>query len=105
VSNAVPGQIVIDSGSKTLAADRYTSVADAGFGHLIEYPEARIVRLTEEHGQVDVRSCSSPPKVGDRVTVIPNHICPCVNLQPEVWWHEEGTPLRRMLVDARGRIQ
>ena len=105
VSNAVPGQVVIDSGSKTLAADRYTAIADAGFGHVVEYPEARIVRLTEEHAQIDVRGCTTQPKVGERVTVIPNHICPCVNLQPEVWWREEGFPLRRLVVDARGRIQ
>jgi D-serine deaminase-like pyridoxal phosphate-dependent protein len=105
VSDAVPGQVVIDSGSKTLAADRYAAIADAGFGHVVEYPDARITRLTEEHAQVDVRNCTKQPKVGDRVTVIPNHICPCVNLQPEVWWYEPDDTLRRMEVDARGRIQ
>ncbi len=105
VSDAVNGQVVIDAGSKTLAADRYNSAPEFGFGHVVEYPAARITRLTEEHGQIDVRACNSRPSVGERVTVIPNHICPCVNLQPAVWWREPEEPLRMLEVDVRGRIQ
>jgi D-serine deaminase-like pyridoxal phosphate-dependent protein len=44
------------------------------------------------------------PKVGDRVTVIPNHICPCVNLQDRVFWQEPGEAPRPLDVDARGRV-
>jgi D-serine deaminase-like pyridoxal phosphate-dependent protein len=105
VSNAVAGQVVIDAGSKTLAADPCAANPGAGFGHVIEYPEAKITRLSEEHGQIDVTACNYRPAVGERVTVIPNHICPCVNLRDTVWWMEPGEPLRQLAVDARGRIQ
>ena len=105
VSDAVAGQVVIDAGSKTLAADRCASVPDAGFGHVIEYPEAKITKLSEEHGQIDITACNKKPAVGERVTVIPNHICPCVNLRDTVWWLEPGESLRQLAVDARGRIQ
>jgi D-serine deaminase-like pyridoxal phosphate-dependent protein len=105
VSDAVAGQVVIDAGSKTLAADRCASIPDSGFGHVIEYPDAKITRLSEEHGQIDVTACSTRPAVGERVTVIPNHICPCVNLRDTVWWTEPNEPLRQLAVDARGRIQ
>ncbi|MCA9233280.1 MAG: alanine racemase, partial [Planctomycetales bacterium] len=104
MSTAVPGQIVIDAGSKTLTSDRCVSSSEGGFGHIVEYPQARIVRLSEEHGQVDVTTCDRAPVVGERVTVIPNHICPCVNLHDAVWWHEPGQPLERLPIDARGRI-
>lgn len=104
VSNAVSGQVVIDAGSKTLAADRCVSIPDAGFGHLMEYPDAKVAKLSEEHGQVDVTACSKKPVVGERVTVIPNHICPCVNLRDSVWWMEPDRPLRSLAIDARGRI-
>jgi D-serine deaminase-like pyridoxal phosphate-dependent protein len=105
ISTARPGFIVIDAGSKTLAADRPSSPPDVGYGHIVEYPEAKITRLNEEHGIADVRACSSAPHVGDRVTVIPNHICPCVNLRDSMWWWTPGDSLRRLPIDARGRIE
>jgi D-serine deaminase-like pyridoxal phosphate-dependent protein len=104
VSTAVPGQFVIDAGSKTLTQDKCGPAPESGFGHVVEYPNAKIVKLTEEHGQVDCRACERHPRVGDRVTVIPNHICPCVNLQDVVWWKEEGEAARPVDVDARGRV-
>jgi hypothetical protein len=38
------------------------------------------------------------------VTVIPNHICPCINLQDAVWWREADGHLRPLTIDARGRL-
>ncbi len=103
VSTAVPNQFVIDAGSKTLTMDRCGPAPDSGHGHILEYPLARIAKLTEEHGQVELAASSTRPKVGDRVTVIPNHICPCINLQSRVWWNEDGAA-RSIDVDARGRV-
>jgi D-serine deaminase-like pyridoxal phosphate-dependent protein len=105
----VPGQFVIDAGSKTLTQDKCGPAPESGYGHVVEYPMAKIVKLTEEHGQVDCRGCGGGgggglPEVGERVTVIPNHICPCVNLQDQVWWKEAGEAARPMRVDARGKV-
>jgi D-serine deaminase-like pyridoxal phosphate-dependent protein len=105
VSTAVPGKFVIDAGSKTLTQDRRgKDPQTAGFGHILEYPDARIVRLTEEHGEVDAKDCASRPKLGERVQVIPNHICPCINLQSVVWLKHESAELEPMGVDARGQV-
>jgi D-serine deaminase-like pyridoxal phosphate-dependent protein len=103
ISNARPGQIVIDAGSKTLTSDRCSPAPDSGYGHVAELPNAKITVLSEEHGQVDISACDQRPKVGERLTVIPNHICPCVNLQDQVWWQENGE-LESIPVDARGRV-
>ncbi len=103
VSNAVIGQVVIDAGTKTLTSDRCAPAPDSGHGYLVEYPDAVITKLTEEHGQIDIRNCNRPPKLGERVTVIPNHICPCVNLQDAAWWLEDGTP-EPLPINARGKL-
>jgi D-serine deaminase-like pyridoxal phosphate-dependent protein len=105
ISDAVAGQVVIDAGSKTLSSDLCIPAKDMGHGYIVEYPAARITRLSEEHGQVDVSGCSSRPAICERVTIIPNHICPCVNLQESVWWATPDEPLCLMHVDARGKIQ
>jgi len=104
VSDAVKDQIVIDAGTKTLTSDLCSPARESGHGYVVEYSEARIAKLSEEHGQVDVSKCERRPKIGERVTVIPNHICPCVNLQDGLWWKEPDGAVRRIPVDARGLL-
>jgi D-serine deaminase-like pyridoxal phosphate-dependent protein len=104
VSTAVSKQFVIDAGTKTLTSDRCGPAPESGHGRILEYPDAKIVKLTEEHGQVDVSTSPRVPKIGERVTVIPNHICPCVNLQDRVWWRESDGSLEPLNVDARGKL-
>ena len=104
VSEAVEGKCVLDAGSKTLTSDRIFKNPDTGgFGYVVEYPEAKIVRLSEEHGEVDLSLCASRPKLGDRVTVIPNHICPAVNLHDFAWLRDGDETLTRLPIDARGK--
>jgi D-serine deaminase-like pyridoxal phosphate-dependent protein len=103
VSTAVPGKVVLDGGSKTFTSDRCGPRPDSGHGLIVEYPEAIIVRLTEEHAEVDVSSCARRPRIGERVSVVPNHICPCVNLMHSFWWWENNAVIG-IRVDARGQL-
>ena len=48
-----------------------TSTAMKGYGHLLEYPEAVVTALSEEHGTVDLSACPEQPRVGDVVHVVP----------------------------------
>lgn len=105
ISDAVSGQVVIDAGSKTLSSDVCLPDPKSGYGFIIELEGARITRLSEEHGQVDISACNSKPAVGDRVTIIPNHVCPCLNLQESIWWVEPNELPRQLKVDARGKTQ
>ncbi len=68
------------------------------------FPTPSITKLTEEHAQVDIRACRHVPELGERLTVIPNHICPCVNLQDSVWWRGDDGQLVELVVDARGLL-
>lgn len=102
VSDAAPGQVVIDAGSKTLAADRCVPDPEGGHGYVIGFPQARVSKLSEEHGQIDIRGCTAKPKIGDRLSIVPNHVCPCINLQNRVWWRIPGGECRPMTVHARG---
>jgi D-serine deaminase-like pyridoxal phosphate-dependent protein len=104
VSDAVPGKVVIDAGSKTFGSDRNVTQPESGFGSVIEYPQAMIVRLSEEHGEVDISRCDARPKLGDQINVIPNHICPCVNLQDSVVLEQQDGSLLQLMVEARGKL-
>jgi D-serine deaminase-like pyridoxal phosphate-dependent protein len=100
----VKNQIVVDGGTKTFTSDPCLPARDSGHGYVLEYPAARVAVLSEEHGQVDVSQCERRPKVGEHVSVIPNHICPCVNLQDAIWWQETDGTLQKINVDARGKL-
>jgi D-serine deaminase-like pyridoxal phosphate-dependent protein len=64
---------------------------------------ARVARLSEEHGMIDVTRCGRTPRVGERLAIVPNHICPCINLQDRVFWNDAGD-VRPLAVDARGKV-
>ena len=107
VSVPEPTKFIVDAGSKTLSSDRNAVDPESGFGYIVQYPHAKIARLSEEHGEIvmpiESLEQSSQPKVGDRVWIIPNHICVCVNLQNEFYWMEDNQ-LTLMRVDARGML-
>lgn len=103
VSATVPGQVVLDSGSKTLTSDLCGPAPETGHGYICEYPDAKIKKLTEEHAQVDVTDCPTPPKLGEQVTIIPNHICVCINMQDQVYLHD-GDQTEVIPIDTRGKL-
>lgn len=72
------GRIVVDAGSKVLAADRMAWAT--GAGRLLDHPEARITQLSEHHAVVDLPTGSPLPSLGDRLRMVPNHVCNAVNL-------------------------
>lgn len=81
VSHPTNDRVILDSGSKTLAADRYDNL----HGYILEYPEARIYQLSEEHAHVDMSACQNRPVIGERVHVIPVHTCVVTNLHNEIY--------------------
>jgi D-serine deaminase-like pyridoxal phosphate-dependent protein len=110
VSTARPGQMIIDGGSKTFSSDRSSNTAPSDtaeptFGHLVEAPGARFHKMNEEHGFIDLARADAHFSVGDRVRVIPNHICVAVNLHEKVYGVRGETVEEVWTVDARGKLQ
>lgn len=103
VSRPTKSKCIVDAGSKTLSSDRCGPAPESGFGMVVEYPQAKISRLSEEHGEIEFGESDFAPPVGTRLTIIPNHICVCVNLQNHFFWLEDND-LKKMPVDARGLL-
>ncbi len=101
VSRPTPDRAVIDAGSKTLSSD--PASAGRGFGILVEYPDAIIERLNEEHGMLDLSQCRGRPVSGERVRIIPNHCCVVTNLHDEVVAVRGDEVIGAWPVAARGR--
>jgi D-serine deaminase-like pyridoxal phosphate-dependent protein len=103
VSTAVPGQAVIDAGTKALGREPVRGVAGEGFGQILGRPEVLVSRMSEEHGILDLGSSSWRPAVGERVRVIPNHVCIVVHLADLVYGVRGDRPVTSWPVAARGR--
>ena len=44
-------------------------------------------------------------KVGERVTIIPNHVCPCVNMHDTIYGVRDGKVEAAWKIEARGKVQ
>jgi D-serine deaminase-like pyridoxal phosphate-dependent protein len=102
VSRPTPDRANLDAGSKTLATDLLSLT---GYGRIVEYPDAVIERLSEEHGTVNLSGCAKKPEVGEIVSVIPNHTCVVTNLHDELIGVRKGRVEVVWTVAARGTIR
>lgn len=102
VSRPTTDRAILDAGTKIFTSDLYTVT---GYGYLLEYPEAEVVRLSEEHGVVDLSRCGARPRIGDVVQVVPNHCCVVSNMVDEVYAVRDGTVAAVWPVAARGAVR
>jgi D-serine deaminase-like pyridoxal phosphate-dependent protein len=94
---------LIDSGSKTLSADPLLSGDRLGYGYVVGHPEFKLGELSEEHGHLTIPG-SSTIKIGDRLRIIPNHVCTCINLHDRVFVVEGEHVVNQWKVAARGKV-
>lgn len=92
-------RITLDAGSKSLSADLFGLT---GHGLIRGLAGADIHALSEEHGHV-LLGPEKPPRVGDRLRVIPNHACVVTHLFDEVILVRGDRFAARKRVEARGR--
>jgi D-serine deaminase-like pyridoxal phosphate-dependent protein len=96
-----PARLIIDAGSKILGSDRPAWAT--GFGRLIDHPDARITALSEHHATVEWPEGSTVPPLGERLRVVPNHVCLAINLVDDVAVTSRGALVDRWAVAARGK--
>lgn len=101
VDKPEPDLALIDAGSKTFSSDRtpdgITALAADG-------RDLAVTRVNEEHGYLRGRDVATL-RIGERVRLVPAHVCPVVNLTDRVTVVDGDQVLDEWPVDARGRTQ
>jgi D-serine deaminase-like pyridoxal phosphate-dependent protein len=106
VSTARPNQAIFDGGSKTFSSDRLGGGGEeAGYGTVLEDPQAVFAKMNEEHGYLDIRQATRKYAIGDRLRVLPNHICTAVNLQEKVYGIRGEQVEEVWVVEGRGKLR
>jgi len=99
VSDWVPGQAILDVGTKALGRE---GNMEKGYGG-VAGTQAVLAKLNEYHGFLAIPAGEPRPSVGAVVAVVPNHVCPViVNFEELIVTDSTGTSLQRWPVDARG---
>ena len=99
VSRPGPERAVLDAGSKMLSTD---GPLDGSYGYIVGHPDWRIARISEEHAVVEFGSAADVPEIGQRVQIIPNHVCTVINLQNSVVGFTNGEVRATLPIMARG---
>jgi D-serine deaminase-like pyridoxal phosphate-dependent protein len=102
VSRPTDTRAILDCGTKVLTSDQYGM---PGHGHVLEYPDAAITAVSEEHGTVDLSRCPERPRVGDVVNVVPNHCCVVSNMVDELVGIRRDQVEVVWPVAARGKVR
>ena len=105
VSRPTEDRAVIDAGTKSLTSDPVAPSVGPGYGLILGYPDAVIERLNEEHGMLDLSRCREKPALGERIRIVPNHVCVVSNLHDEVVLSRDGRVVDTWRVAARGKTR
>lgn len=98
VSRPRPDRVTCDAGHKTVSADAgVPTCAVAGRADL------RPARPSEEHLPIDVPEGARAPGLGERLFLVPRHVCPTVNNFDHALIVEQGHLVGVERVTARGR--
>ena len=104
VSTAVPGRFIVDAGAKTLS-EAGPPPGSSGHAEVVGRDGLAIEKLSEEHGHGLVGAGAETPAVGERLELIPNHACTCVNLHDLLYAARGGVVEAEMPVIARGAVR
>jgi D-serine deaminase-like pyridoxal phosphate-dependent protein len=100
ISAPTSERVIIDGGTKTFSSDMGYPM-----GYIVEYPDALIYQMSEEHGFVDITRCKNRPKIGECLTVIPNHACGTINMHNMLIGLRGGNVEAQWEIAARGKLQ
>ena len=105
ISKPEKNRVVLDTGAKALVSqNRPTGIcATAGFGSIKGAEDITIDNLFDEHGVLNNEKFKDMVEVGDKVEVIPSHVCPTVNLYDTAYLVSDGKVLQILPIECRGK--
>ena len=100
-------RVVLDTGAKALTAQARTLgiCATGGNGLVKNSNNIRLAKVYDEHGLINNSDFSNRVNVGDKIEIIPNHICPVCNLYEKAYLVCEGEIIKEVSILGRGKSQ
>ena len=81
------------------------AIVGSKHGLVMDDPAAIFDWANEEHGHLDLSAAAIRPRVGDKLRIVPWHVCTCVNMH-DTLHAARGEQIEAVWpVAARGRIR
>lgn len=99
-------RVILDVGAKGLTMQERTVgiCATTGKGTLADYEGVYIHSVFDEHAIIYDKEFRNTVKVGDKVRIIPVHICPVCNLYEHAWLLSGGEVVEKVDILCRGKL-
>jgi D-serine deaminase-like pyridoxal phosphate-dependent protein len=97
-------RFVIDAGTKAFTSDGAEGTRFPGKGVVVGHPELRLDLMTEEHGIGHIEG-DGDLRIGDRLEVIPLHVCSCVNMFDLAYGIRGDQVDHEIPIAARGKMR
>ena len=100
-------RIVLDTGAKALTLQTRSEgiCATQGYGLVKNSANVRLSGMFDEHGLIYDAALRAELKLGDKLEIIPNHICPVCNLYESAYAVSQGNVLGELVIAARGKTR
>lgn len=108
ISRPTEERVITDVGAKGITAQtrKVGLCATEGLGTIYEYPNVHIYDVYDEHAIIYNKEFREKVQVGDKVRIVPVHICPVVNLHEFAYLiDKDGEVLEKIPVLCRGKLK
>lgn len=107
ISRPTPERVILDVGAKGLTMqERQVGICTSeGKGRILENLEVKIDSVFDEHAIINNQTFRDQVKLGDKVRIVPAHICPVVNLYDSAWLCRGEQVVKELPVLCRGKLQ
>ena len=107
ISRPTPERVILDVGAKGITMQSRTKgiTATPGLGTIKGWPGVHIHAVYDEHAIIYSKEFRDGVSIGDKVEIIPVHICPTVNLQETAYLVSDGEVVEEIPVLCRGKLR
>jgi D-serine deaminase-like pyridoxal phosphate-dependent protein len=104
VARPTAERFLVDGGTKSFSSDGGDGPPFPGRGLVIGRPDLFLDFMTEEHGVGHIEG-GADVSIGERLQVVPLHVCSCVNLFDVAFGIRDGRVDHEIAIEARGSVR
>ncbi|NMD37997.1 MAG: D-TA family PLP-dependent enzyme [Christensenellaceae bacterium] len=107
ISRPTAERVILDVGAKGITMQTRTKgiTAVKGMGIIKNFDDVHIFDVFDEHAIIYNKKFRDTVRVGDKVEIIPVHVCPMMNLYNKAYVVQNGEVIDEYVIAGRGKLQ